>query len=671
MTSRSPCRDWLLSGLLSGLLFGLLASPWMLALGAVSPRLPVSTFGALPFMAQAEISPDGRYVAALVVGSNRRYDVVVYELAQLGKVAPFRAPAGDWDVNWIHWKSANRLLVSTRKPFFRAQPGQNADVIETRLWAMNADGSELKRLVQPKSAPKSSSAESIGGQRMVQIADRVVDFLSDDPRHVLMAFNAEDPSRPRLYQVDIFNDKQVQIEPANTNIQWWVRDNHGQVRLAQGQAGYDVGTEVVTYYRATEKDAWRQVWDEKARNGSFNPVIFDKNDGDVLYVTSDHENGRLGLYRYRLSNGEFIEKLFLHPQVDIDEVVIDPQGVSIDGVSYITELAQTEWFSVRMADIYKDLRTQLPGWAIAVVSRSLDDARMVVHATAPDHSPRYYLYDTSTRKVQFFSYTYADLDQHDLAPMIPVRYKARDGLEIPAYLTLPSGVQNPPAQPLPAVVMPHGGPEARDYAAFDAEVQMLANHGYAVLQMNFRGSKGYGTEFKEAGQKEWGEAMQDDITDGTRWLVASRIADPKRICIVGGSYGGYAALMGVVKEPGLYRCAVSLNGVTDLPDLVNLGRKYVGGRRSAARRIGDLWQDRDKLARNSPARRADDIQVPVLLVHGTDDRVVPIAQSQKMAAALKNARKNYQYVELDGEEHWLTHADTRLRYFEELDKFID
>lgn len=666
MATRSPGSSRLLAGLLSVLL----VIHCVPALAALPPRLPASAFGALPFMQQVEISPDGRYIAALVVGSNQRYDVVIYDLAQLGKVPPFRAPSGDWDVNWIRWKSGNRLLVSMRKAYFRSAPGSAVDVLETRLWAMNADGSDLKRLVQRKSRAKSSWAESFGGQGIVQVGDRVVDFLPDDPRHVLMAFNAEDPSQPRLYRVEIYKDQQVQVEPGRTNIQWWLQDNQGRVRIAQGRALDEVDAETATYYRASEKEEWKKIWDEKQRDAAFNPVIFDQDDPDILYVTSDHENGRVGLYRYRLSSGAFIDRMFLHPEVDISDVILDPRGTEIEGVRYITDLTHWKWFSGRMAGIHKDIQAQLPGWSVAVESRTEDDARMMVRAAAPDHSPRYYLYEPSTRKLQYFGFGNAALDEHDLARIVPVRYKARDGLEIPAYLTLPIGTTNPPARPLPTVVMPHGGPEARDYAAFDPEVQMLANRGYAVLQMNFRGSAGYGAQFEAAGRREWGEAIQDDITDGTRWLIDSRIADPGRICIVGGSFGGYAALMGVVKEPGIYRCAASLNGVTDLPDLISLRRKFVGGRSSAARRLGDLWQDREKLDRNSPARRAGDIQVPVLLVHGTDDRVVPVAQSRKMADALKGARKAYQYVELEGEEHWLTHAGTRVMYFDQLDRFL-
>ncbi|GMW05502.1 MAG: S9 family peptidase [Gammaproteobacteria bacterium] len=630
---------------------------------AVAPKLPVDAFGTLPLMGQARISPDGRYVAAAML-DGARYSLVIFDLQQIGQKPPFRAPTGDWDVNWIHWKVDNRLLVSVRQAFHRNEVG----VIETRLWSLNADGSDLKRLVQPKGGSKGSWLE--GSQAVVQVADAVIDFLPDDPRHILMAFNPEDPRRPRLYQVDIRTDRRAQVAPGGDTIQRWMLDSKGRVRLAQGR-NYSVNNaNLKTYYRATEKDDWTEIWDEGQKNAEFSPVVFDRSDPDILYVSSDHENGRHGLYRYRLSSQEFVEKLFLHPEMDIDEIILDPQGLVVEAVSYVTDTRHFEWFSADLASIYREIRSQLPGWSIKPVSRAFDDSRVIVYASAADHSSRYYIYERAAKKLQLFAPTFPQLDEHDLSRVVPVSYRARDGLEIPAYLTLPPGVRHPPQAPLPAVVMPHGGPEARDYGEFDPAVQMLANHGYAVLQMNFRGSSGYGAEFEQAGRREWGEAMQDDVTDGTRWLIDSKIADPARICIVGGSYGGYAALMGVVREPQLYRCAVSINGVTDLPDLLNHRAKFVGGRNATTRRIGEIWRDSEKLERNSPARRAADIRVPVLILHGTDDRVVPVEQSRKMRDALENASKTYRYVELQDEEHWLTHRETRLQYFQELDAFL-
>ncbi len=224
-------------------------------------------------------------------------------------------------------------------------------------------------------------------------------------------------------------------------------------------------------------------------------------------------------------------------------------------------------------------------------------------------------------------------------------------------------------KPLPFVVLPHGGPHARDFLRFDWLAQLMTSQGYGVLQMNFRGSTGYGADFFEAGKKQWGQAMQDDITDGTHWLIAQGLADPERICIAGASYGGYAALMGVAKEPELYQCAVSLNGVADLPSLLSSKRRYVGGT-FYTRFIGHLWRDRQALRANSPARRADEIVAPVLLVHGEDDRVVNKRQSRKMRDALKTAKVDHQFVELPEGDHYLSREANRQAFAKVATEFL-
>jgi dipeptidyl aminopeptidase/acylaminoacyl peptidase len=639
-------------------LIGVLLTLALPATADLPPRLPVEAFGQLPVMSHVEISPGGRNVAARLLDKTGKYGIVIFDLEQIGKQPPVYAATGDWDVNWIRWKTDKRLLISGRYSDFDGRVGY----MQTRLIAVNADGSNMKWLVKARRV-------GMGGTRP-QFADRVVDFQPDAPRTVLMGLNLGDSSGPRLYRVDIETDRREPVEPARPWIQRWWLDRQGRVRLAQGYTGYGNDAHLKTYYRADTDAEWQEIWDETSRGVTFSPVVFDKTDSDVIVVQSDRKDGMRGLYRFRLSSGEFTEELFWRSDVDLARVILDPAGREVEGVRYVTDTVRIQWFSDKMTAIQKDIQAQLPGWSIGIVSRAMDDSRMMVFASAADHSGRYYLYESASKTLRLFSNSYPELDPYDLARVSAVRYKARDGLEIPAYLTLPRAVSDPPEKPLPAIVMPHGGPEARDHAAFDPEVQMLANRGYAVLQMNFRGSSGYGAEFRKAGAQEWGEAIQDDITDGTRWLIDRKIADPSRICIAGGSFGGYAALMGVVREPGLYKCAVSVNGVTDLPDLINIVSKYGANRRDLAERIGNYWSDKRKLADNSPARRASAIQVPVLLVQSTQDGNVPPGQADKMADALKDAGKTFRYVKLQDEDHWLSHSETRLQYFRELDVFL-
>ncbi len=624
------------------------------------PEFPVEAFARLPVMSNVAISPGGRHIAAAMPDKSGNKAVVIFDLTQIGKKPPLVASTGDWDLSWLRWKSDERLLVSGRHSQFDG----NIGIAQTRLIAVNADGSKLEWLVKPRNIGLTVSARPLN-------ADQVVDFLPDDPQHVLMGLSLGDSSGPQLYRVDVENNRREVVESGKPWIQWWWRDHAGRVRLARGYDGYGTfDARLKTYYRTAVDADWQEIWDETTTGTTFRPVVFDRADPDVILVRSDHDGGRQGLYRYRLSSREFIEKLFLHPEVDLADVMMDARGREVEGVSYITDSGHAEWLSPAMAAIHRDLAAQLPGWAVAIGSRTRDDARMVVFAEAADHSGRYYLYEPASRTLRLFSTTYPALDEYDLARPAAVRYKARDGLEIPGYLTLPRGVRNPPERLLPAVVIPHGGPEARDYAAFNPEVQLLANRGYAVLQMNFRGSAGYGTAFRQAGAQEWGDAIQDDITDGARWLIETRVADPARICIVGGSFGGYAALMGVVREPALYRCAVSLNGLTDLPSFLETVGRYGGDRRWYAERIGKYWADGRKLAQNSPARRAADIRAPILLVQAVEDSVVPSTQAGKMVKALQDAGRTFRYVKLQNEDHWLSHGPARLQYFQELDAFL-
>jgi dipeptidyl aminopeptidase/acylaminoacyl peptidase len=287
-----------------------------------------------------------------------------------------------------------------------------------------------------------------------------------------------------------------------------------------------------------------------------------------------------------------------------------------------------------------------------------------VRSSDPQHPDTYWLYDTKTHQLKVLAGAYPTLQPTDLGAMKPYPYKARDGLDIHAYLTLPPGKA---AHNLPVVIFPHGGPEERDSIEFDWWAQFMASRGYAVLQPNFRGSAGYGWKFQSAGFTQWGRAMQDDVTDGVKKLIADGIADPKRICIVGASYGGYAALAGATFTPDLYACAVSVAGVSNLIDLQN----SVSGMAYWTTRIGDVDKDADALKAESPTLHADQVRAPILLMHGEKDVTVPIDQSTQERDALKKAGKDVSFVSIDGDDHYLNLASTRIRVLTEIATFLD
>jgi dipeptidyl aminopeptidase/acylaminoacyl peptidase len=410
------------------------------------------------------------------------------------------------------------------------------------------------------------------------------------------------------------------------------------------------------------------------------PIGFDR-DPQELYVQALHE-GRQAVYSVRLDDAALPRKLRLaHPTLDVEgrlfvapdsgEVLgvhsnLDNQGDgSDDGEG--AELWAPAWRAlVRVID------AALPGRDNRITQISHDGRRYLVYSSGNAQPGRYYFGDRETGALALIGETYPELVRGPLAGKQAQAIKARDGLAMRVYLTLPGGRRvGDKAAPLPLVLLPHGGPQSRDDADFDDWTEFLADRGYAVLQVNFRGSDGYGHAFKEAGLKRWGLEMQDDLTDAVQWAIAQGVADPARICIAGASYGGYAALMGAVKTPELYRCAVSFAGVADLPDLVMHMTDYIGGQAAAERLIGEVWGDRSRLRATSPALHAERIRAPVLLLHGTADRSVPVQQSQGMARALKSAGKAHRYIEQEGGDHHLSRQGHRTEFFRELETFLD
>jgi dipeptidyl aminopeptidase/acylaminoacyl peptidase len=309
------------------------------------------------------------------------------------------------------------------------------------------------------------------------------------------------------------------------------------------------------------------------------------------------------------------------------------------------------------------------GLTVNTLSESSDHQRVIVEVGSRSSAPVCYFVDLNANRADIIDEEYPGLIDRKLGEVRYISYKARDGLEIPAYLTLPAGVSDP--KNLPMVVLPHGGPASRDEDGFDWISQYLSALGYLVLQPEFRGSSGYGTAFMEAGYHQWGGLMQDDVTDGVRAMAQQGLADPKRVCIVGASYGGFAALEGASFTPDLYACAVSINGVSDLPDLLTYDAGIGENANELAAQREHIGSALDPLiAAKSPARAAEAITVPVLLIHSTNDTVVPFAQSKKMAEILQRHGKSVKLVELPGDDHWLSAAATRTQMLRALGEFL-
>ena len=358
------------------------------------------------------------------------------------------------------------------------------------------------------------------------------------------------------------------------------------------------------------------------------------------------------------------------PNADITNVYTDPYTGAIIGIYVSGSVSDVRWLEPR-AQLRQDvLQRSFPGRQVHVSGWTEDGMKTLASVDTPSSPPIYYIVDFTTHRADIAGEEYPALAGIALGEVKEISYKARDGTSIPGYLTMPAAK---PSGAIPLVVLPHGGPQARDYLEFNWLTQFLASRGYAVLQPQFRGSTGFGDAFREAGYRQWGGLMQDDVTDGVRALIEQGIADPHRICIVGASYGGYAALAGAAFTPELYSCAVSISGVSDLPALM---REEVPLFEGTISNSMSEWKMRiggpndSNLAAKSPINSVKAIKIPVLIVYGTADSVVPNAQSEKMVAALKAAGKSVSVAILAGEDHWLSRTETRVQVLKELDAFL-
>ena len=632
-------------------------------LASATPRVgPLARYVQPPWMTTPMVSPSGSHAAfARRSQTNGYFNLVFCPLEKPGCPNPAIRQIKGIGLRSLQWVNDDRVLMTIIES--ARNDKERSEVIT--VWAIDKDLSH--------EAVITSFAGKVPDN--FGFSDLIVDLLPDDPNNILALGVLRGGEGASLLKLNVYTGMAQLVARGEKQTVTWATDADGAVRL---RWDFDQAKKRFTLYaRRGATDTWDKVADYSENDFPDLSIIGMTDRPQVAVVLSNRGSDRIGAYEYDLTTKTLGRPLFQHPKYDLgapqQAQLKDEHTGRVVGVNYVDDHMKFAFFDAQLSQIQGEIQGLLPGGATgSIVSWSRDRGVFIVYAESASDDGSYYLYRRKTKSMTPFGKVRPQLSAADLAETKAISYKARDGLTIPAYLTLPHGK---PAKNLPLVVMPHGGPWARDFIGFDWMVQGIASRGYAVLQMNFRGSTGYGKAFVAAGDGEWGHKMQDDVTDGVMRMIADGIADPERVCIFGASYGGYAALAGGALTPDLYKCVISLSGVSDLPQMLEEAEKEYGRKSLAYQgvlgRVGDRKADRKALAAVSPARLAAQFEAPVLLMHGNADQIASIAHSQRMYQALMKAKKGVRFVELKGEGHNIVNPATQLEILEEIDKFLN
>ncbi|MDO5610800.1 MAG: prolyl oligopeptidase family serine peptidase, partial [Pseudomonadota bacterium] len=595
------------------------------ATGAASvSMLDVEPFLKSDSFRQIKLSPDGRFLAATVplvdrtaMAVIRRSDNKMMASFQLGQ---------NRHVDDFEWVSATYLLFGMSERFGTLE--QPVSIGE--LFAVNADSGVVDLLVGARVANRGPGTR-IQPKNPENVAAFLTDKLLNDPRHVVVTVwpFSKDPFS-RAERLDITSGRRVLLARAPVTNARFVTDNDSEVRFALGRGSDNVSK---LYYRTARGDDWRLLNDEAISGRRETPLGFSA-DNHTAYLQVEAATGPDAIVAWDVASDQRRE-LLRNPRVDPYQIVRAFDSDVPVGAIYMDGKPSAVFFddNSREARTYRALAAAFPGQLVRVTSVTADGKTALVEASSDRNPGDFYLFEINARKADLLMSRSSWIEPDRMAQTRPFSFKARDGLIVHGYLTLPHGKGE---RDLPMVVMPHGGPfGVFDSWGYDPAVQMLAAAGYAVMQVNFRGSGNYGRAFTNAGARQWGQAMQDDVTDATRWAINEKHADPRRICIYGASYGAYAALMGAVRAPDLYRCAVGYVGVYDLPLMHTRGD--IRGHRSGVNYLRDWVGERNELAVHSPNNLAEKIKIPVFLAAGGQDERTPIEHSRRMERALNNA----------------------------------
>ena len=598
--------------------------------------LPLEDFFRNPEKVGYKISPDGRYFS-FMAPYEHRMNVFVQKIGTNDTIR--LTSETERNVADYFWGNNNRIL------FLKDTGGDE----NYHLYGVNIDGSNLIPLTEFKG-----------------VTTDIIDDLPEIDSVIIIGLNKRNPQIFDPYRLNIETGAMTMLTENPGNIQGWMTDHDGKLRLAITLDGVNQSV----LYRDSENENFATVITTSFKE-TMNPLLF-TSDNQKLYASSNLGRDKNALVIFDPKTAKEVEVLYANDKYDIAEVSYSKKNKELQEVSYMAHNGiKRHFFSKQTEDIFNKISKKVSNSPFRITDENKNEDMYIIR-TYNDKTPgAYYLYDVKKDNLTHIANVAPWLDENNMAEMQCVEYQSRDGLNIEAYLTLPKGYTLKNAKQLPVIIHPHGGPWARDTWGFNPEVQFLANRGFAVFQMNFRGSIGFGKKFWELSFKQWGKTMQDDITDGVNWLIKKGIADPKRIAIYGASYGGYATLAGLTFTPDLYACGVDYVGVSNLfTFLQTIPPYWKPGLDMFHEQVGDPVADKELLESSSPVFHVDKIKVPLFIAQGANDPRVNKDESDQMVKALKARGVQVEYMVKDNEGHGFHNEENRFEFYGAMEKFL-
>lgn len=600
-------------------------------------KYEIKDFFKKPDRSGYQISPDGQYFSYLAP-YRRRMNIHVQKIGSEESIRI--TDETERDISSYAWANAHRLI------YIKDSGGDE----NFRIFGADKDGTNVLDLVP------------IDGIRI-----EMIDPLKDEEDEMIIGMNLNNPALFEPYRLNIRTGAYTQIAE-NSNpaepISSWMTDHQGRLRVATQMID---GTNERILYRTSENDEWEEVITTDFRE-TLSPLFFDFDDRSIVYALSNLGRDKAVIVRYDLAKKcEVGDVLYSHAEVDMGGLSYSRLKKKLINATYTTDKSYRIIIDEDYRKIIEYLQDKLPGYEIVISNKSQDETIYMIRTYSDRSLGAYYVLDINQMVLTHIADVSPWLDESDFSPMQPISYTSRDGLRINGYLTLPLGE----SKNLPLVVNPHGGPWVRDSWTYNPEVQLMANRGYAVLQMNYRGSTGYGKAFWQKGFKQWGRQMQDDITDGVEYLISEGIADRSRVAIYGASYGGYATLAGVAFTPDLYRCAIDYVGVSNLFTFMNTippyWKPYL---ETMYEMVGHPEQDKEDMAAASPALHVDRIKAALYVVQGANDPRVNIDESDQIVRNLRNRGIDVPYMVKYNEGHGFRNEENQFDFYETMIGFL-